>query len=111
MKYYIEAWTPRQTWLDMSPEQRGAYMAQLGPAIQQLSEQGTEIISWGVNDDDTHNRLGFDFFAIWKFPNEELAKTFEGLVVDAGWYNYFEQVNIKGSPASPDDIIGKLIGM
>jgi hypothetical protein len=32
-------------------------------------------------------------------------------VVDAGWYNYFEQVNIKGSPASPDDIIGKLIGM
>jgi hypothetical protein len=111
MKYYFEAWKARQTWLDMGQEARGAYMAQLGPAIQQLGEQGAEIITWGVNDAETFNRLDQEFFAIWKFPTEELANQFEELVNGAGWYNYFHQVNIKGSPATPTDIIGKLITM
>jgi len=111
MKFYIEAWTPRQTWLEMSTEKRMEYMAQLGPAIQQLTDMGTEIISWGTNDPNTHNRLGFDFFAIWKFPNEEIARTFEDIVSGSGWYNYFDQVNLQGSPESPNDVIGKLINI
>lgn len=111
MKYYIEAWKAKQAWIDMNHEQRGAYMAQLGPAIQQLSEQGTEIITWGSNDGDTFNRMDMDFFAVWKFPTAELAKTFEELVEAAGWYAYFEQINIKGSPASPNEIIGHLINL
>jgi hypothetical protein len=111
MKFYIEAWKPKQIWLEMSKEQRIAYMAQLGPAIQQLTELGTEIISWGVNDLDTHNRLGFDFFAIWKFPEDEIARKFENIVADGGWYEYFDQVNIQGSPESPNDIIAKLISI
>jgi len=111
MKYYIEGWNAKQAWLDLDQEQRGAYMAQLGPSIQQMAEQGVEIISWGLNDPDTDHRLPFDFFAIWKFPSDEMAKTFEGVVNGAGWYNYFEQQNIKGNPASPQDVIGHLIGL
>ena len=111
MKYYIEGWNARQAWLDLGAEERGAYMAQLAPAIQQLIEQGVEIISWGANDADTDKRMPFDFFAIWKFPSDEFAKTFETMVADAGWHNYFEQQNMKGNPASPQEIIGTLIGM
>lgn len=110
-KFYIEAWTPKQTWLDLSTEKRIAYMDQLGPAIQQLTELGAEIISWGMNDPSTHSRLGFDFFAIWKFPNEQIARTFEDIVTGSGWYGYFDQVNLQGSPEGPNDIIGKLINM
>jgi hypothetical protein len=55
--------------------------------------------------------MGFDFFAIWKFPSDEFAKTFETMVADAGWHNYFEQQNMKGNPASPQEVIGTLIGM
>ncbi|MDO3644703.1 DUF6616 family protein [Mucilaginibacter sp. L3T2-6] len=111
MKYYIEAWSAKQAWHDLSQEDRGAYMAQLGPAIQQMAEQGVEIISWGLNDKDTDNRLDFDFFAIWKFPSDEMAKTFEGLVNGAGWYNYFEQHNIKGDQAGPQEVIARMIGL
>jgi hypothetical protein len=111
MKYYIEGWNAKQAWIDLGQEERGAYMAQLAPAIQQLTEQGVEILSWGVNDADTDKRLAFDFFAIWKFPTDEFAKAFETMVADAGWHNYFEQQNMKGSPASPQDVIGKIIGM
>lgn len=111
MKYYIEAWNARQAWLGLSQEERGAYIAQLGPAIQQLTEQGVEIITWAINDGDTDNRLGYDFFAVWKFPSDEMAKNFEGLVHGAGWYNYFDQVNMKGSPAGPQEVLGHIIGM
>lgn len=111
MKYFIEAWTAKQTWLDLPKQERGEYMAQLGPAIQLLAEAGTEIITWGVNDKDTTHRFEHDFFAVWKFPTEELAKTFEATVEGAGWYNYFEQVNIKGGPSSPDDIIAQIINL
>ena len=111
MKFYVEVWSAKQAWLDLSIEDRGAYMAQVGPAIQQLLEQGVEIITWGENDTDTVERLGHDFFAVWKFPTDELAKSFEALVTGAGWYNYFDQLNLKGDAASPQDIIGKLINI
>lgn len=111
MKYYIEAWKATPVWIGLSKEERAAYMAQLGPAIQQLGEQGVEIVSWCVNDADTYNRLDQDFFAIWKFPTDELAKSFEAMVEGAGWYTYFAQVNMKGSPSGPQDIIGMLINM
>ncbi len=111
MKFYIETWKPKQIWLDMSQEQRMEYMEKLGPAIQMLTAQGAEIIGWGKNDRDTHNRSVFDFFAIWKFPNDELAKTFENIVADGGWYDYFEQQNMQGSPTSPNDITAQLINI
>ena len=111
MKYYIEAWNAKQTWLDLSQQERGTYIAQLGPAIQQLTEQGVEIITWGINDEDTDTRVAYDFFAVWKFPSNETAKNFEELVHNAGWYSYFDQVNMKGSPASPQDVLGHIIGM
>lgn len=111
MKYYIEAWSAKQAWLDLSVEERAAYMGQVGPAIQQFLDQGVEIITWSDNDGDTYERLEYDFFAVWKFPTDELAKSFEELVTAAGWYNYFGQVNLKGSPGNPTDIIGKMINL
>ncbi|TSD64048.1 hypothetical protein FFF34_015965 [Inquilinus sp. KBS0705] len=111
MKFYIEIWKAKQAWLDLSIEQRGAYMAQLGPSIQQLAEQGVEIITWADNDADTFKRVDYDFFAIWKFPTDGLAKAFEDLVNGAGWYNYFDQLNIKGNAGGPEEIIGKMINL
>jgi preprotein translocase subunit Sec61beta len=55
--------------------------------------------------------MGFDFFAIWKFPSDDIAKTFETMVAGAGWHNYFEQQNMKGNPATPQEVIGALISM
>ncbi len=111
MKFYVEVWSAKQAWRDLSIEERGAYMGQVGPAVQQLMEQGVEIVTWSDNDVDTVERLGYDFFAVWKFPTDELAKSFEALVTGAGWYNYFDQVNLKGNPAGPADIIEKLINI
>ncbi|MDQ6812883.1 MAG: hypothetical protein M3040_03975 [Bacteroidota bacterium] len=111
MKMYVELWKAKTAWKDLSKEERGNYMGLLGPAIQQLMENGAKIINWGVNDASTFTRADYDFFAVWTFSDDNAAQNFEKMVEGAGWYNYFEQVNIKGDAATPQEVIGKMIEM
>lgn len=108
---YIELWKARQVWTDLSKEERASYMTALGPAIQQLVENGVQIISWGATDASTFNKVDYDFFAVWSFTDEASAKSFEQLVEGAGWYNYFEQVNAMGKTQSPQEVIGQMIAL
>lgn len=108
---YIELWKARQAWKDLSKEQRANYLTALGPAIQQLIEGGVQILSWGNNESSTFNRVDYDYFAVWTFPNLESAQNFEKMVEGAGWYNYFDQVNAMGNISTPQEVMGKMIGI
>ena len=108
---YIELWKAKQAWLDLSTEERGAYMNALGPAIQQLLDNGVQIVSWGANEASTFSKVDYDYFAVWTFPDTEAAQGFEKMVEGAGWYNYFDQVNAMGTAGSPQDVIGKMIAL
>ncbi|MEO7444752.1 MAG: DUF6616 family protein [Ferruginibacter sp.] len=106
---YIELWKARQTWKDMNQEERGNYLTALDPAIQQLVESGVQIVSWGENESSTFKKADFDYFAVWSFPDVETAKQFEQMVEAAGWYNYFDQVNVMGNTTGPQQVIKKMI--
>ena len=106
---YIELWKAKQAWLDLGKEERGNYLAALGPAIQQLLEGGAQIQSWGENDNSTFNKTDYDYFAVWTFPTTESAQNFEKLVEGAGWYNYFDQVNAMGNAVTPQEVMGKMM--
>lgn len=106
---YIELWKSKQTWKDLSADEKGNYLAALGPAIQQLMEAGVQIVSWGKNEAGTFNRAAYDYFAVWTFPNAETATQFEQMVDGAGWYNYFDQVNAMGPISTPQDVMGDMI--
>ncbi|MGZ3915017.1 MAG: DUF6616 family protein [Flavisolibacter sp.] len=106
---YVELWKAKQAWLDLPKEERGTYMNALGPAIQQLMENGAQILSWGTNEAATFTRAEYDYFAVWTFPNREAAQGFEKMVEGAGWYNYFDQVNVMGNAGSPQEVIGQMI--
>ena len=101
----------KQAWHDLSKEERGNYMTALGPAIQQLLENGVQIVSWGTNEASTFGRVDYDYFAVWTFPNTEAAQNFEKMVEGAGWYNYFDQVNAMGNTASPQEVVAKMIDL
>ncbi|MDQ6608825.1 MAG: hypothetical protein M3Y85_03290 [Bacteroidota bacterium] len=108
---YIELWKAKQAWIDLSKEERGNYLAALGPAIQQLMESGVQIVSWGANEDSTFSKADYDYFAVWTFSDAATVQSFETMVEGAGWYNYFDQVNIMGTATSPQEVMGKMIGM
>ncbi len=111
MKCFIELWKAKKTWKELSKEERGNYLAQIGPHMQALTEKGVEFGAWGENDPDTSNRINYDFFGIWMFPKPEMAKEFEQVIEAAGWYNYFEQVNVSGTALTPQEVIGKMLDL
>ena len=108
---YVELWKAKPAWIDLSKDERGNYVNALGPAIQQLLDNGVQIVSWGSNEPRTFNRVEYDYFAVWTFPTTEAAEDFEKMVEGAGWYNYFDQVNARGATATPQDVLGIMINM
>ena len=106
---YVELWKAKQTWNDLSKDERGNYLNALGPAIQQLLADGVHIQSWGSNDANTVSKADYDYFAVWSFPDLAAAQSFEKLVEGAGWYNYFDQVNAMGTAGGPDEVMKMMI--
>ena len=108
---YIELWSARQAWLDLPQQERVNYLTALAPAIQQLLDEGVQIVSWGSNEASTFSKVAYDYFAVWTFPTMESARSFEKLVAGAGWYTYFDQVNASGNLSTPQEVIEQLIAL
>ena len=109
MIYILELWNAKQSWLDLSEGERGEYMSGIGPTIAGLLAKGVKVLTWSTNNQDTHLRADYDFFAVWTFPDQAALDAFNEVVEGAGWYNYFDQVNLTGNADSAENIIGKLI--
>ena len=109
MKVFIELWKPRDAWKKLTLQERQDYVAQIGPVMEDLISRGAVIEAWGVNEDETDYKSEYDFFAVTKLPTDDMLKEFQSIVESAGWYNYFEQVNLSGSLMSPDEVIGKML--
>lgn len=108
MKYFIELFTPKQAWLDLSKEERAAYLTHVNDSSKELMDQGVAIVSMNENDQDTIHRVDYNFFVIWTIPTDELADAVQKLMVSERWFNYFDQVNLKGGST---DIFEKLINI
>jgi len=106
MLLYIELWNPRQKWLDMTPEERGAYMEKVGPVMQETMSWGLEMVGWSVCKGDS---AGYQYMAVWKIPDESIVHKLEEAVTQAGWHEYFEQVNSWGTLTGPDEVIGDMV--
>jgi hypothetical protein len=111
MYLYVELWNAKQAWKDLSVEERQAYVGAVGGAIQQLMASGAEILGWGINAEDTDHRADYTYIGVWKFPSKEAAQGFEGMVTQAGWHNYFEQVSAASPLMSPIEVMGHAISL
>lgn len=111
MKIFIELWKAKNRWKQLPVAERQAYVTQIGPVMEDLMNKGVVIEAWGINEDNTPFAADFDFFAVTKFPNQELLDQFETIVEGAGWYNYFDQVNVSGTPMTPEEVIGKMLAI
>jgi hypothetical protein len=109
MKVFIELWKAKEAWEKLSLSDRQEYVAQIGPVMEDLITKGLIIEAWGMNEDNTEHKADYDFFAVSKAPSEELLNEFKAIIEAAGWYTYFDQVNITGSPVSPDEVISKML--
>ena len=68
MYLYVEIWNAKPAWLELTQQQRGEYMAPLGPVTRELLKQGIEIVGWSENNTPDLHPAGYQFFAVWKMP-------------------------------------------
>lgn len=109
MEIFIEYWNPKQTWLDLSKEEKTAYVSRMGPAMEDFTKRGVDFYAWGMNEDQTPQKSKYNYYAICTLPNKSVLKDFQDMVVGAGWYDYFEQLNISGENIGAEAVIGKLL--
>lgn len=110
MFLYLELWKAKEAWRSLSPEDRGAYIEQIGPHIEELLGRGVELVGIGTNDPGTDQRADYDYWAVWKMPDEELVEAFEAAVREDRFYDYFEQINACGRIDGPEGVFGQMIG-
>ncbi len=108
MIYFIEMWTPTAAWLALSSVERVDYVQKVAAATKALIDQGVEILTWSVSEQDISQPGPHEYFAIWKFPTQELSESFQTTVEQAGWYNYFDQVNLQGKQDTAQNVLSHL---
>ena len=101
MHLYVELWKARPEWLTLSVEERQQYFEKVGGEIQKLTETGVEIVGFAINDEETPYRCDYRYLAVWKMPRRAQVEMLERSVEQAGWHEYFEQVNARGELLPP----------
>ncbi|MBY6204512.1 DUF6616 family protein [Halomonas denitrificans] len=106
MYIYVEHWTPKQAWLDLSKDDRRAFFERMMPLIEKHEEMGIETLAMATVDEDTPMKSDHVFVSVFRMPDEKLARMFEQDIESIGWYEYFDQTNARGSICTPEEIIG-----
>ena len=107
-----EIWKAKPAWHALSQGERVEFMQQkVGPLIGGFVERGAEVLGCVMNDDDVEDRLGYDYMAVWKMPDKALCNQLIVAAREAGFNEYFEQVNYGGSISTPDVMNGHMIDL
>lgn len=109
MILFIELCSAKESWASLSIESRKKYLSTVESIMTELEAQGVKIISWGFNNEDTPQRLAYDYFGVFHFPNKAMVLKYEQLFRDAGWYNFFSQKNVMGSSEKYSKVLEDLI--
>jgi hypothetical protein len=97
--------------LDLGREERAAYMEKVGPALDELLAAGVEVVGWGsVEEEPGGHGTGFGDVAVWRMPSRKEVDMLRSLVTEAGWYDYFDQVNAVSELGAPDAVVAEHIG-
>lgn len=98
-----EIWNARPSWLALSITERVTFFeSKIGPLLGSLAAEGAEILACAINDNTGNERMDYQYMAVWKMPNKAFSDRLEAAAEDAGFLEYFEQVNFSGSLISPE---------
>ncbi|MEM9711622.1 MAG: DUF6616 family protein [Actinomycetota bacterium] len=105
MYLFIETWTPNDRWDALPPADRSAFMDGVRGAISEMAAGGITTLGWGTVDDDTPHRTDHTHVAVWQAPSVEALQSLEAGVQASGWYDYFDQVNVRTELRPADEVM------
>lgn len=97
-----EIWNAKPSWMALSTEERKAFFQEnMLPVLKGAMANGAEIIACAVNENTGSERMGYEFMAVWKFPDKKSSENLEQSAKEAGFLDYFDQVNFSGHIIPP----------
>lgn len=112
MRSYIltEIWSAKPEWRNLPQQSRQDFFEnKVGPFIQQMVEQGAQIIACAINDNDGPERSPHTYMAIWDLPDKAFSDRLEQGAKALGFLDYFEQTNFSGSIIPPPEMNAHMI--
>lgn len=106
---FIELFSYKDSWRELPEAKRIEYRQGVLAAVAAQIAEGLDVISWGFNDPATDRRAPVDFYCVYRMPSAEYQRRFENEIASAGWYEYFDQINVSGAISTPEELFGALV--
>ncbi len=110
MYLMIEAWTPKPAWLALTPDERAAYVGGVGEGMAALAARGVTSLGWGLVDEASRGSEHVAF-AVWECSSREGCDALRAAIAQAGWYEYFDQLDFGGEAGPPEAVLGHHIAL
>jgi len=102
---FIELYSYKPAWWQLSASQRTEVAEMVIESIKGLDAVGVTVLGYGTNDRDTSKRAHHDFFAVYRVPDLATQQAFEKQIQASGWYDVFDQVNVRGAGTHYSDAL------
>lgn len=116
MQTLIFIWEPNDKWRALSAAERRAYILSLDDVINAGRAQGLMTLGWSKIDRSLPQAPAEGYVGVFAMSRaEDIHKLYE-LAREAGWYDYFDSINLSISPSGgtnpqPSQEYARLLGM
>jgi hypothetical protein len=106
MYVVVEAWTPKAEFLDLPVTAREEIFEAVQEGISMLALAEIDCLGWGRLDDVVHG-TSHQWLAVWTMPTAEHSETFLAAVSGSDWYEWFDQINLRGNLVAPEQAMNE----
>ncbi len=98
MQILIIIWEPNAEWHALGDEAQKGYLSSLDAAVTAVRSQGVMTLGWSKIDRTLPKAPTEGYVGVFAMSNTEQCHELEKNVQAAGWYDYFDSVNVSINP-------------
>lgn len=98
MQTLIIMWEPNDKWRGLTEAKQKDYLLSLDAAVNEARSQGVMTLGWSRIDRSLRRAPAAGFVGVFAMSDAQQIHEFEKYVEQAGWYDYFDSVNVSIDP-------------
>ena len=109
MYLYVETWNAKPAWLELSKDDRLAFIGSVQNLLGNLVSEDLQLLGCVITEDDTVQHGGYQYVAIWNASDRNQVRKIEEGTRDIGWHDYFDQVNHGSDASGPEAVLQHML--
>lgn len=116
MQTLIILWEPGEKWIALTDDERKHYLNSLDEAVNEARRNGVMTLGWSKIDRSLPKAPAEGYVGVFAMTNAEQIHELDKNIQQAGWYDYFDSVNISinlqgGTNAKPSEEYARILEM